>query len=126
MMFRHVLLTSSLLSGALAFLPNSFSRNLRGVSAVRKHSWRGKVSAVIAGGEGRALIIQNKGGGHGELGFHLAGVLESKGISVTMLHDGGPDPKTGKQPWDSYSQLEDKGIEIVWSDVAAAAASLKE
>lgn len=85
------------------------------------------MSAVVAGGEGRALIIQNKGGGHGELGFHLAGILEKKGISVTLLHDGGPEPKSGKQPWDSYTQLEEKGVEIVWSDVAASgSASLKE
>lgn len=37
---------------------------------------------------GKALIAQNKGGGHGELGYHLALKLIEKDISVTLLQDG--------------------------------------
>jgi hypothetical protein len=36
----------------------------------------------------RALVIQNKGGGHGELGYHLALKLaREKGVKVTLLND---------------------------------------
>jgi len=35
-----------------------------------------------------ALIIQNKGGGHGEIGYHLALTLaKDKGLAVTILND---------------------------------------
>ena len=33
------------------------------------------------------LIIQNKGGGHGEIGYHLAKELASRGHKVTLLQD---------------------------------------
>jgi hypothetical protein len=32
-----------------------------------------------------ALILQNKGGGHGEIGFHLAKQLKGKGLDVHIL-----------------------------------------
>lgn len=44
------------------------------------------------------MIAQNKGGGHGELGYHLAQKLIEKGISVTMIQDGGGKNKE-KQPF---------------------------
>jgi len=76
-------------------------------------------------GEGRALVVQNKGGGHGELGYHLCLTLADKyGLEVTMVHDGGPDAKTGKEPWDSYKNLEAAGVEIVWADLGAGMPSL--
>jgi hypothetical protein len=31
---------------------------------------------------GKALVVQNKGGGHGELGYHIANLLADKGIEV--------------------------------------------
>jgi len=84
---------------------------------------RSTVTSVVAGGESRALIIQNKGGGHGELGFHLALQLaKDKGLKVTVLHDGGAAPKTGKEPWDSYGELEAAGVEMVWADLGAGTA----
>ena len=77
--------------------------------------------AVAAGGEKKALIVQNKGGGHGELGFQLALVLkEEKGLDVTMLHDGGPGPKTGKEPFDSYGEAE---LNVVWADLSSSSVS---
>ena len=48
--------------------------------------------------QGKALIAQNKGGGHGELGYHLAQNLMEKGISVTILQDGAGKNKE-KQPF---------------------------
>lgn len=47
---------------------------------------------------GKALIAQNKGGGHGELGYHLALKLIEKDISVTLLQDGAGKNK-GSQPF---------------------------
>lgn len=50
---------------------------------------------------GKALIAQNKGGGHGELGYHLALKLIEKDISVTVLQDGAGKNKE-KQPFARY------------------------
>lgn len=47
---------------------------------------------------GKALIAQNKGGGHGELGYHLALKLSEKDITVTLLQDGAGKNKD-KQPF---------------------------
>lgn len=49
-----------------------------------------------------ALIVQNKGGGHGELGFQLAKKLEgnSKITSITILQDDACNDK--KEPFKSY------------------------
>lgn len=47
---------------------------------------------------GKALIAQNKGGGHGEIGYHLALKLIEKDISVTLLQDGAGKNKD-KQPF---------------------------
>lgn len=50
-----------------------------------------------------ALIVQNKGGGHGELGFQLAKKLHdnSKITSITILQDAAC--KDDKEPFKSYS-----------------------
>lgn len=50
---------------------------------------------------GKALIAQNKGGGHGELGYHLALKLMEKDISVTLLQDGAGKNRD-KQPFARY------------------------
>ncbi|CEM02236.1 unnamed protein product [Vitrella brassicaformis CCMP3155] len=63
-----------------------------------------------------ALIVQNKGGGHGELGFHLAKQLRAAGCTVTLLNDGQP---TAKPPFDHYNELEQEYVDIVWTDVKA-------
>lgn len=47
---------------------------------------------------GKALVVQNKGGGHGELGYHLALKLIEKDVSVTLLQDGAGKNKD-KQPF---------------------------
>jgi hypothetical protein len=54
------------------------------------------------------------GGGHGELGYHLAKILSAKGIAVTLLQDSAA--KKDKQPFASYSELD---VEVVWGDLAA-------
>mmetsp|Transcript_20889 Transcript_20889/g.31378 ORF Transcript_20889/g.31378 Transcript_20889/m.31378 type:complete len:403 (-) Transcript_20889:318-1526(-) len=50
-----------------------------------------------------ALIVQNKGGGHGELGFQLAKTLQgnSKITSITILQDEACNDE--KEPFKSYS-----------------------
>jgi len=60
------------------------------------------------------LIIQNKGGGHGEIGYHLAlKLVAEKGMSVTILHEG---PNKGKPPHNAYGALEDAGVTTLWCD----------
>ena len=60
------------------------------------------------------LIIQNKGGGHGEIGYHLALLLANdRNIKVTILHEG---PNKGKPPHDSYGDLTSAGVDVIWCD----------
>ncbi|KAJ1483540.1 hypothetical protein T484DRAFT_1949717 [Baffinella frigidus] len=67
-----------------------------------------------------ALIVQNKGGGHGEIGFHLAKQLKGKGLDVTLLQD--KAAKTDKPPFCFYDELKGSGVEIVSLDLADSAA----
>eukprot|EP00566_Odontella_aurita_P009751 CAMPEP_0113539436 /NCGR_PEP_ID=MMETSP0015_2-20120614/7916_1 /TAXON_ID=2838 /ORGANISM="Odontella" /LENGTH=423 /DNA_ID=CAMNT_0000439113 /DNA_START=15 /DNA_END=1286 /DNA_ORIENTATION=+ /assembly_acc=CAM_ASM_000160 len=68
---------------------------------------RSAAAAVARGGThlsmSAALIVQNKGGGHGELGFQLAKTLSSnpKITSITILQDDACDD--AKEPFKSYS-----------------------
>lgn len=62
---------------------------------------------------GHALIVQNKGGGHGEIGFHLAKALRAKDVRVTLLQDSAA--KATALPYSLYaSELAD--CEVVWAD----------
>ena len=61
-----------------------------------------------------ALIIQNKGGGHGEIGYHLAlQLVKEKGMEVTVLHEG---PNQGKPPHNAYGDLDAAGVKVIWCD----------
>lgn len=61
-----------------------------------------------------ALIIQNKGGGHGEIGYHLAlQLVKEKGFEVTILHEG---PNQGKPPHNTYGDLDAAGVKVIWCD----------
>ena len=68
------------------------------------------------------LVIQNKGGGHGEIGFHLAQHLVSRGDAVTILHEGdGPNPKEAHR---AYGELP-SDVKVIWGgDLSEAAACL--
>lgn len=85
-------------------------------------------AAVMAAGDGGScLIIQNKGGGHGEIGLHLAQQLvKQKEMSVTILHEGaGPNAKEAHR---SYGDLDTAGVKVIWggdlSDAEACLAKL--
>merc|ERR1719247_3432489 len=68
---------------------------------------------AMGAGDG-ALIIQNKGGGHGEIGYHLALQLRrEKGMEVTVLHEG---PNKGKPPHNAYGDLDAAGVDVIWCD----------
>lgn len=77
---------ASLLATASAFAPRSVARPASALNAA-------------------ALIVQNKGGGHGELGYQLAKVLESdhrdKIDSITILQD--EACKDTAEPFKSYA-----------------------
>ncbi|KAG8459261.1 hypothetical protein KFE25_014106 [Diacronema lutheri] len=96
----------------------SFGGAPRGVPLTRAAAWR--ASPRMA----HALIVQNKGGGHGEIGFHLAKALRAKGVDVTIVQDDGA--KATKPPFSEYaSELSD--CNIVWcspKDGAAVSAAL--
>ena len=64
-----------------------------------------------------ALIVQNKGGGHGELGFQLAKNLQSnpKITSITILQDSACND--AKEPFVSYaSDISD--VNVIKADLA--------
>jgi len=68
-----------------------------------------------------ALIIQNKGGGHGEIGYHLAmQLVKEKGMDVTILHEG---PNKGKPPHNAYGDLDEAGVQVLWCDDLADSAA---
>lgn len=75
-----------------------------------------------------ALIVQNKGGGHGELGFQLAKTLQSndKITSITILQDEACNDE--KEPFKSYgSDIPDvKIVKANLADESMTAESLKE
>jgi len=67
-----------------------------------------------------ALILQNKGGGHGEIGFHLANQLKAKGLDVHILQ--AADAKMDKLPFKDYGELTGMGVGITNIDLADSAA----
>ena len=81
-------------------------------SLVGRPAARGGVPRMAAGDT--ALIIQNKGGGHGEIGYHLAlQLVKEKGMEVTVLHEG---PNQGKPPHNAYGDLDAAGVKVTWCD----------
>jgi len=99
-----------------------------GAAAKAAVSRRGRTVAMAA--TGHAVIIQNKGGGHGEIGYHLAKTLQAKGLKVTMLQD--MAAKKSKVPYSLYD-ADLKDVQIAWIDpqdmqgyADAAAAAVKD
>merc|ERR1719336_2635816 len=82
-----------------------------GVAAKAVVSRRGRTVAMAA--TGHAVIMQNKGGGHGEIGYHLAKALQAKGLKVTMLQD--TAAKKSKVPYSLYD-ADLKDVNIEWID----------
>jgi hypothetical protein len=102
----------ALATAALAFAP-PHATPARGAAAAR-----GGVQMA------HALIVQNKGGGHGEIGFHLAKALRAKGVEVTLLQD--QAAKKAKPPFARY-ETELADCNVAWcdpKDPAALAAAL--
>jgi nucleoside-diphosphate-sugar epimerase len=66
------------------------------------------VALISALAPKKVLIIQNKGGGHGEIGFSLSKVLLSGSHQVTILQD---SCDKSAQPFCSYNQLQ--GLTVV-------------
>jgi len=108
-----------LASDATAFMPSSRPSH---ATAASKASFSSSSLSMSA-----ALIVQNKGGGHGELGFQLAKTLSSnsKITSITILQDDACNDE--KTPFDSYaSDIPDvKIVKASLSDEAMDAAALQ-
>jgi len=70
---------------------------------------------------GRCVIVQNKGGGHGSIGYSLSKQLKQKNpsLEVILLQDK-CDRK--KVPFSSYPELESMGVQIIESKLSEQAA----
>ena len=68
---------------------------------------------------GHAVIVQNKGGGHGEIGFHLAKALSEKDLTVKIVQDSAA--KKEALPFSKYGDLP-ATVTVEWVDTGDAAA----
>jgi nucleoside-diphosphate-sugar epimerase len=61
---------------------------------------------------GQLLLVQNKGGGHGTIGYHVCKQLvdANPSLSITLLQD---KTDMSKAPFSSYSDLEKLGVKVV-------------
>mmetsp|Transcript_46143 Transcript_46143/g.111843 ORF Transcript_46143/g.111843 Transcript_46143/m.111843 type:complete len:368 (-) Transcript_46143:4293-5396(-) len=88
-----------------------------GASSRQQHQ-RSSTSSLDAS----ALIIQNKGGGHGELGYQLAKVLQEnykdKITNITILQD--EDCDMEKEPFKSYG-VDLEGVEVNYLPIGTGA-----
>ena len=72
---------------------------------------------------GRCVVVQNKGGGHGTLGYSLCKQLRAGNpeLQLTLLQD---KCNRKKEPFASYGELEALGVEIVDGDVSEGVTKL--
>jgi len=77
-------------------------------------------SSALSAAGGHAVIIQNKGGGHGEIGFHLAKALSAKDMDVTLVQDA--SAKKDALPFSKYAAELPGGVTTTWCDMGDAAA----
>ncbi|CAK0841813.1 unnamed protein product [Prorocentrum cordatum] len=56
------------------------------------------------------------GGGHGEIGYHLALLLRSRSVQVTLIQDSAA--KMNTPPFNSYGDLEAAGVTVKYADLA--------
>lgn len=77
------------------------------------------VSALSSGGSSKVLIIQNKGGGHGTIGYYLSKAIKEKSPSseVVILQD---KCNYNKLPFSAYGELASLGVRVIDADVASA------
>ena len=66
--------------------------------------------------EATALIVQNKGGGHGELGYQLAKLLSKDNHEITILQDSAAN--FDKEPFKSYER-DLANCKVVTADLGA-------
>jgi nucleoside-diphosphate-sugar epimerase len=61
---------------------------------------------------GKALIVQNKGGGHGTIGYQLCKTLKQQhpGLQLVILQD---KCNYKKPPFSSYKELESSGVQVI-------------
>ena len=91
------------LSSTLSYVPSTL-----GVRAPASTS-RAASAVVMADS---ALIIQNKGGGHGEIGYHLAKALAAKDLDVTIDQDASATKEA--LPFKLYDEL---SATVAWCDM---------
>jgi len=104
-----IITVASLLGAANGFQASSNSKK----SFVRQHDVGFSSSSLSMSAS--ALIVQNKGGGHGELGFQLAknlvGSSSSDVTSITILQDDAAND--AKEPFKSYGELPSDIVKVV-------------
>mmetsp|Transcript_56793 Transcript_56793/g.139393 ORF Transcript_56793/g.139393 Transcript_56793/m.139393 type:complete len:371 (-) Transcript_56793:50-1162(-) len=105
------LLLACMMHSAEGFMPASFmAPSSLAARATSRAAGRASPISVYMDA---ALILQNKGGGHGEIGYHLAQQLKAKGLDVTVLQDSAA--KMDKLPFKDYGGL---GVEIISLDLS--------
>lgn len=67
--------------------------------------------------KGNILVVQNKGGGHGTIGFYLAKALAAKNpdLKVSVLQD---KCNYKSQPFASYGELKAAGVNVIDADLS--------
>ena len=72
---------------------------------------RASSSRIMMAGK-KILLIQNKGGGHGEIGYQVCKtLLAEKEVDITLVQDDAA--KEDKLPFSCYGELEAAGVKIV-------------
>lgn len=70
------------------------------------------------------LIVQNKGGGHGSIGYHLSKEIlnQYKDVKVILLQD---KASSSKEPFKSYDELKQLGVSIIESKLSGPDSSIE-
>lgn len=73
---------------------------------------------------GHALIVQNKGGGHGTIGYSVCKQLRKlhPNLKVTLLQE---KCNRNKEPFSSYNELESLGVTIIDDEISSGSTQLK-
>ncbi|GAB5371552.1 hypothetical protein AAMO2058_001589700 [Amorphochlora amoebiformis] len=97
---------------------NTYHHQIRSALPLRRvtrvHGAYSSHSAAGAAYPMKILIVQNKGGGHGEIGYHLATRLANDGHDVTILGD--PATKKESFPFSRYGDLRAQGVTVSYGD----------
>mmetsp|Transcript_24701 Transcript_24701/g.41183 ORF Transcript_24701/g.41183 Transcript_24701/m.41183 type:complete len:374 (-) Transcript_24701:157-1278(-) len=117
-MIAFIAIFSSIVVAVSAFTPRNSVLKTTGTACTNL-----RMAAEKAPLTGRALIVQNKGGGHGTVGYNLCKELiaANPSLDVTILQDA---CDYSKPPFSSYDELKALGANIVETKIAESVPDL--